>query len=113
MRSDLHHAVDERLVVLVLSISTILRRSSRYQILLPLRVLLRHQPHRQLPDVNRVIRIVLPALSVGILWCRLVWLVLVDQVEIHVVDHCLLLAHVARAWRLYRPEAAAANFVMH
>lgn len=40
-------------------------------------------------------------------------LVLVHEIEVDVVDHGLLLAHVARAGRLDGPEATTANFLVH
>ena len=60
-----------------------------------------------------MIWIVLAALGIGILWCSLVWLVLVHEVEIHIMDHCLLFAHMAGARRLYRPEPSTANLMVH
>lgn len=53
------------------------------------------------------------AATVRILPSCLRRLVLVHQIEVHVVDHRLLLAHMARSWRLYRPEAATTNLVMN
>ena len=54
------------------------------------------------------------AASVCILSDRLLGsLVLIDKVEIDIVDHCLLFAHVAGAGRLDGPEATSANFVVN
>ena len=40
-------------------------------------------------------------------------LVLIYQIEVDVVDHGLLLAHVAGARRLNGPETASANLLVH
>ena len=99
VRPNLHHAVDERLVELILLVPPVLCRASRNKVLLSLRALLRHQTHWQLSNVDRVVWVMLTR-STRILPDRRCSLVLVDEVEIHVVDHSLLLAHLAGAWSL-------------
>ena len=99
MRPNLHHAVDEGLVVLVLLVPAVLCGASRNEVLLSLRALLRHQTHGQLSNVNRVVWVMLTR-STRILPDRRGGLILVDEVEVYVVDHSLLLAHLAGAWSL-------------
>lgn len=52
-------------------------------------------------------------LAARTLACCLSCLVLIHQVEIHVMNHCLLFAHVTGAWSLDGPEATATNFMMN
>lgn len=52
MRPNLHHAVDQSLIELILLVSRILRRATRDEVLLSLSILLRYQTHRQLPNIN-------------------------------------------------------------
>lgn len=111
MRPNLHHAIDERLVELILLISTVLCRASRNKVLLSLRALLRHQTHWQLSNVDRVVWVMLTRSTRILSDCR-GGLILIDEVEIHVVDHSLLLAHLAGARSLDGSETPAANFMV-
>lgn len=110
MLAYLHHAVDQCLIVLVLSVSAVGSRATRHQVLLPLSVLLRDEAHRELAYVDGVIWIVLTGARRS---SHGSCLILIYKIEVDIVDHCLLLAHMTRPRCLYRPKPAATHLVVH
>lgn len=106
----LHHAIDQCLIVLVLSISAVGTLATRHQILFPLGILLRYEAHGQLAYVDWVVGIMLNGTLVSCHGCSLV---LVYKVEVDVVNHCLLLAHMTGSWCLNGSKSATTNLVVN
>lgn len=89
-----------------------MRRASWHQILLSLSIFLCYESHWKLPNINRMIRIMLATTDILISCLSCCLLVLVHQVEVYVVDHSLLLIHIMRPRSLNGSEPATANFVV-
>lgn len=64
-RLNLIHSVNHGLIELILVVASVLSSTTGDQVLLPLGVLLGYQSHWQLPDVDRMIGVVLTSLTTG------------------------------------------------